>query len=97
MSQKHINKYTILQDVTMEHANRTLYRIKALRDFGNVKAGDIGGWVESEDNLSQYEHCWIYDDAKVYGEARISNNAQIRSHAEISGCAKIYQNASVWG
>ena len=89
MTQKYINKYTILQDVTMEHANRTLYRIKALRDFGYVKAGDIGGWVESEDNLSQYGHCWIYDDAKVYDKARISNNAQIRSFAEISGSAKV--------
>ena len=97
MTQKYINKYTILQDVTMEYAHRTLYRIKALRDFGDVKTGDFGGWIESEDNLSQYGNCWIYDYAIVYGKARISNNAQIRSQAEISGSAKVYQDAIVGG
>ena len=30
----------------------TIQRIQALRDFENVKAGDLGGWVECEDNLS---------------------------------------------
>lgn len=88
-------KYTILQNVTIEHAYRTLYRIKALRDFGNVKAGDIGGWVESYNNLSQEGNCWIYDNAKVYDKATVSDNAQIHDFAEISGCAKVYQNASV--
>lgn len=41
-----------LTDKTMEINNRTLFRIRALRDFGNVKAGDLGGFVETEDNLS---------------------------------------------
>lgn len=88
-------KYTILTDVTTEYAHRTLYRIKALRDFGNVKAGDIGGWVESYNNLSQEGNCWIYDDAKVYDKATVSDNAGIHSYAEIFGFAKVYQNASV--
>ena len=44
-----------LTDETMEWEGHTLHRIKALRDFNDVKAGDLGGWVESEDNLSQYE------------------------------------------
>lgn len=38
---------------------RTLYSIRALRDFGDVKAGDFGGWIESEDNLSQAGDCWV--------------------------------------
>lgn len=92
MSQKYI-----LIDVTTEYAHRTLYRIKALRDFGGVKTGDIGGWVESYDNLSQEGNCWIYDDAKVYHKATISDNAEIHGKAEIYDYAKIYQNASVWG
>ena len=96
MTQKYINKYTILQDVTMEHANRTLYRIKALRDFDTVKAGDLGGWVESEDNLSQEGNCWIYGEAKVYNKAVVSDNAQIHGYSEISGCAQVYQNAHIW-
>ena len=31
---------------------RTVYRIKALRDFGDVKTGQLGGWIEKESNLS---------------------------------------------
>lgn len=46
---------------------------RALKDFGNVKKGDIGGFVESEDNLSQDDDCWIYDNAVVCGNARIKN------------------------
>ena len=30
--------------------NRTvLKRIRAVRDFGKVKAGEIGGWIETSD------------------------------------------------
>ena len=55
-----------LTDETMEWEGHTLHRIKALRDFNDVKAGDLGGWVESEDNLSQYEKCWLCDNARIY-------------------------------
>ena len=27
-----------------------LHRIKALESFGNIKEGDLGGWIESEKN-----------------------------------------------
>ena len=32
--------------------SRTLYRIKALKDFADVKAGDLGGYIEDYRNLS---------------------------------------------
>ncbi len=51
----------------------TLSRIKALRGFRNVKAGDLGGWVESELNLSHEGNCWIYNDAIVCNISRIFN------------------------
>ena len=41
-------KYELLKDKHIEYRGKTLYRIKALRDFYNVKKGDIGGYVESE-------------------------------------------------
>lgn len=89
-------KYELLQNVTKQHHGTTLYTIKALRDFGDVKAGDTGGWVQSEDNLSQYGKCWIYDDAIVYGKARVCNNATIHHKAEIHGFAKVSGDASVY-
>ena len=36
-----------------------LFRIKALKDFGNVKKGDLGGFIEKTDNLSQEGNCWV--------------------------------------
>ena len=35
-----------------EVLGRTLCRIRAVRDFANVHSGDVGGWIESEKNLS---------------------------------------------
>lgn len=61
-----------------------LYRIKALRDFDVVKAGDLGGWVESESNLSQDDTCWVSGDAWVYGEAKVSGDAVVSGEAIIS-------------
>lgn len=52
----------------------TLYRIEALKDFGYIKKGDKGGYVESEANLSQEDNCWISDDAKICGNALVKNN-----------------------
>ncbi|UNE53375.1 hypothetical protein [Bartonella machadoae] len=81
----------------------TLYRIRALRDFGDVKAGDLGGFIEDEDNLSHENDCWIYNDAKayywakIYDSAKIFDNAQISDSAEIFGNAKIYNNVKIYG
>ena len=46
-------------------------RVVALIDFGNVKTGDVGGFVESENNLSHDGLCWVYGNAWVYGDARV--------------------------
>ena len=42
-----------------------LYRIEALMDFSDVKTGDKGGFVQSENNLSQLGNAWVYGNAKV--------------------------------
>ena len=87
----------------------TLYRIKALIDFGDVKAGDLGGYVEKEENLSQYGNAWVSGDAcvsgdaRVYGDAWLSDNAWVYGNAEVSGNAlvrgdaRVYDNAWVHG
>lgn len=58
---------------------RTLYRIQALRDFGDVKEGEFGGWIESEKNLSHEGNAWVYGDACVYGDADIKHSSDICS------------------
>lgn len=64
---------------TMNYNGCILHRIKRISD------GKLGGWIESEDNLSQEGNCWIGDNAKVYGDATIYDNAQVFSHADITG------------
>lgn len=63
------NKKYKLTDETIEFNGRTLYRIEALKDFNNVRAGDKGGYIEKEDNLSHDGDAWVYGDAKVCDKA----------------------------
>ena len=89
-------KYKLTKE-NISYFSRTLYRIEALKDFGNVKKGDKGGYVESEYNLSQEGDCWIFDNAKVYGYAEVYNDALVFDNAEVYGNAKVYCNAKVYG
>ena len=71
------------------------YRLKALKDFGDVSKGDIGGLVMSYHNLSRTGNCWVYDNAVVKDYARVAENAQVRDSAMVTGSAKVFQNAVV--
>ena len=81
----------------------SLFRIKSLKDFREVKKGDLGGLVEGEHNLSQEGSCWIYDNAQVIGgayvsgKAKISGNASVSRYAQVSGNALVYENSWVSG
>lgn len=80
---------------TKNYKGVLLHRIKAMRDFGDVKAGDLGGWIEKKANLSQEGDSWVYEKAKVYGNAEISGNAEIRGKARVYDDAEILNNARV--
>ena len=72
-----------------------LYRIRALKDFSDVKKGDLGGFVEKEENLGQYGNCWLYSDAKVYDDAEVYGNAKVYDKAEVYGNASVSGNAII--
>ena len=91
-----MDKYR-LTDETIEYDGVTLYRIEAIRDFGDVTAGDKGGFVQSEFNLSQEGNCWIYDEAVVYDEARVYGKARVCGEAVVYGEARVYDKACVSG
>ena len=74
-----------------------LHRIRALRDFSDVRAGDLGGYVESLDNLSQEGDCWVYGNARVCGNARVYGNAWVYGDARVYGNAWVHENARVCG
>ena len=74
---------------TREFLGRTLHRIKAVADFGDVKAGDLGGWIEREENLSQGGACWVGGNAQVWGDAQVYDNAQVCDNARVWGDARV--------
>ena len=86
-----------LTDETIKHNDKTLYRIQALKDFGNVKAGDLGGWIQSETSLSQNGDCWVYDEARIFGNARVFGNAKVFDNVWVYDNARISDNAQVFG
>ena len=90
-------KYKLLEDETIEVDGHTLYRIEALRDFGCVRKGYKGGFVESEKNLSHEYNCWVYDDAKVFDNARVCGNARVYGDASVYDDAIVYGWAEVYG
>lgn len=85
-----MKKYELTND-TITANGKTLHRIKALKTFSNVEEGELGGYVEREDNLGQS------GDAKVYGDARVYGNAKVYGDALVCGDAKVYGNALVCG
>ena len=92
-----MNKYEMLQDDKIEIEGHAFCRIKALKDFGNVEAGDIGGYIEKEENLSQEGTCWVYDSARVCGNARVFDDACIYDDARVYGTARVSDSAWVFG
>ncbi|PAD72864.1 hypothetical protein [Paenibacillus campinasensis] len=72
-----------------------LHQIKAIKDFGDVEEGDLGGWIQKEDNLSHEGEAWVSDNAMVYGDATVLGNACVTGNAEIFGHARIQSEAFV--
>ena len=91
-----MKKYRLTEE-TIRVGNRTLYRIQALRDFGEVKEGELGGYIEAEKNLSQCCDAWVSGNAWVYGDACVSGDACVYGDARVYGDACVYGNARVYG
>ena len=100
-------KYKLIEGSRFWLYGRPLYRIQALRDFSDVKKGDLGGFVESEANLSQMGDCWIYDMAQAVEKSIVEGDACLRDcskmygssllkdKAQLQGCARMIQYASL--
>ena len=72
-----------------------LYQIRALRNFSWVSKGSLGGYVQSEANLSQEGNCWIDPRGVVLENAVVSENAYIGAGSVINGNAQIRGKAIV--
>lgn len=72
-------KYEIIKTDKIDVDFHTVYRIK------NLITGELGGYIENENNLSQEGDCWVHRNAVVYGRARVRDNAQIMDYAKVCG------------
>ena len=88
-------------------------RIRATRDFVlnrfaddkfngaclvEIKKGDLGGWLENMNNLSQDDlddFAWVMGDACVYGDARVSGSAIVCDSAKVYGSACVQDFALI--
>ena len=96
-------KFEFTEETKTTQWGTTVKRIVALRDFGDVKTGDKGGFLEKEENLSHGNDCWVYneaqvyDEAQVFGEAKVYDEAQVYGKSQVCGEALVYDEAQVYG
>ena len=103
-----MKKFELTNEFVVNSFGIKLFRIQSLVAFGCIKAGEQGGYVEKDENLSQIGDSWVsgnaqvYGDAKVYGDAWVSGNAkvydaQVSGNSQVSGDAWVSGNAKVYG
>lgn len=78
---------------------QTVYRIKALQEFGIVKKGELGGYIAKESNLSFKEGsmAWVGKEAVVMDNASVLNHAHVTDHAIVGGTTTVKDSAIVGG
>ena len=94
---REMKKFELTTEFITNALGKKLFRIKALVEFGSVKAGELGGYAEKEENISQDGNAWVSDDACVYGDAKVFGNAWVYGDACVYGDAKVSDNAEVSG
>ena len=84
-----MKKFKLTSEFIVDISGVKLFRIKALIEFGNVKAGDLGGYIEKEENLSHMGDAWVSGDTQVFGDARVFGNAWVSGDAQVFGDARV--------
>lgn len=100
-----MKKYELTEETKIVKG-KTLHRIRALKSFGRVKKGDLGGFVECDARICDYvevfenghvtSNTWVLEHAKVYGSACLMENSCIYGNAIIRGAAIVCQRARVF-
>ena len=85
------------KEIKLLFRTAVLHRIRATVSFGFVKIGDLGGWIEKEENLSHEGKAWVCGDAKVWGNAKVCGDAKVWGNAKVCGDAEVCGDAKVWG
>ena len=78
------------KQITIDGQDYTVRRIR-------YESGKLGGWIESEKNLSPYGKCLIGSDVTVVGNAMVRDNALVLGWATVCGNVNIRGKAFVGG
>lgn len=92
-----MKKFELTSEFVTNIFGTKLFRIKALIEFGNVKAGDLGGYIEKEDNLEHSGDAWVSGNAEVSGDAWVSGNARVYGNADfatVHGFGSVYRTTT---
>jgi predicted acyltransferase (DUF342 family) len=92
-----MKKYELTDAIKTLENGVVLHQIMALRSIPGTftSIGGLGGWVESESNLSQDGDAWVTERACVYGAARVRHDAMITDDAEVSGDTQVCERARI--
>ena len=58
-----MKKFELTAEFVTNIFGKKLFRIKALVAFGDVEKGELGGFIEKEDNLSHLGDAWVSGNA----------------------------------
>ena len=76
-------KFELTDNFVINALGIKLFQIKCTKAFKNANEGDLGGYVEKEEILSQSGDAWVYGNAQVYGDARVSGDAWVSGDARV--------------
>lgn len=71
------------KEIRLLFRTATLHRIRATVAFGIVEVGDLGGWIEKEENLSHEGKAWVWGNAEVWGNAKVCGDAKVFSASHV--------------
>ena len=86
-------KYELTERSLYNSRGKKLFHIKALKDFGHIKKGQLGGLVQGEHNLSHEGDCWIYPHASACDSSKVTDDAELKDFCRITDYAKLRDNA----
>lgn len=105
-------KYDILKNDYLQYKHPAtgtplkLFRIISLKEFRtkngyDVKKGEVGGYVEGEQNLSQNDFSWIFNTAMVFDDAllidsTVHDQAKVFGNCILTDC-EVRRKVRVWG
>ena len=87
--------FKLTEETIVNEAGRKLRQIECTRDFKFAQAGELGGFIEKEENLGG--EAWVDEGAQVWGEAKVINGSVLRDNARVYGRSKVRNGSVIYG